>query len=125
MAISALFSQAPTTDTCIRRLTPAGLEHRSVLRARRLLFAGLLLTSMAVLITAVARVFSAGGWSASDLLIVICFVIAAPRTVMGLWYSAIGFWLLYGRKNGVALAAPHLAMTTDSSPVRSTKPISS
>ena len=119
MAISALFSQAPTTDTCSRRLTPAGLEHRSVLRARRLLFAGLFLTSMAVLITAVARVFSEGGWSTSDLLIVVCFVVAAPRTVMGLWYSAIGFWLLYGRRNGVALAAPHLSAGETDAPVTS------
>ena len=88
--------------------TPAGLQDRRDLTRRRLIFAGLNIASLAGLTWGIAMAFSMGGWSISDIIILICFLIGAPWTVMGLWNAVIGIWLLHGRKGGLAKVAPHL-----------------
>ncbi len=98
-------------------LTPATLQDKRDLAMRRSVFVALNLASLAALAWGVAQVFGEGGWSATDVIIVVCFLFGAPWTVMGLWNSLIGVWLLHGRRNGVAVAAPHLAAGDTDAPV--------
>ncbi|MHA1529531.1 MAG: glucans biosynthesis glucosyltransferase MdoH [Alphaproteobacteria bacterium] len=89
--------------------SPAGLQDKRDLAARRVAFAAINLATMAALTWGIANVFGRGGWTASDIVILICFLIGAPWTVMGLWNAVLGLWLLHGQQGGLTLAAPHLA----------------
>ena len=89
-------------------MSPAGLQDRRDLAARRVAFVAINLGTLAILTWGICQVFSAGGWSATDIVILICFLVGAPWTVMGMWNSVIGVWLLHARRDGLALAAPHL-----------------
>jgi membrane glycosyltransferase len=99
--------------------TPAGIQDKRNLAARRITFTTINLATLAVLFWGLAQVFGKGGWSASDIVILICFIFGAPWTVMGLWNAVFGIWLLHGRRNGVALAAPHLAAGETEAPITS------
>ncbi|MFQ5567633.1 MAG: hypothetical protein ACE5EU_14870, partial [Paracoccaceae bacterium] len=90
-------------------LSPAGLQDKRDLAARRIAFAALNLATLAALIWGLANVFGQGGWSASDIVILVCFLVGAPWTVMGWGNAVLGLWLLHGRRDGLTLAAPHLA----------------
>ncbi len=87
--------------------TPAGLQSRRMLLGRRVLVAALNLLSLAALGWGVATVFGEGGWSPSDIVIFVCFLIGAPWTVMGFWNAVIGLWALHGLR-GIAGASPVL-----------------
>ena len=104
---------APTTFQAAAqedsRLTPAGLQAVSTLRARRWLVAALNLVTLAALLYGLAHVLSAGGWSLADIAIFIAFVFGAPWTVLGFWNAAIGLWLLHGAKDGLDQVAPFAA----------------
>ncbi|MCV9935640.1 glucans biosynthesis glucosyltransferase MdoH [Boseaceae bacterium BT-24-1] len=97
------FQAAAQEDT---RLTPAGLQSFSTLRARRLLVAALNLVTLAALLYGLSRVLSAGGWSLADIAIFIAFLFGAPWTVLGFWNAVIGLWLLHGTKDGLDQVAP-------------------
>ncbi len=100
-------------------MSPAGLQNRRDLTDRRVAFAAVNLATMAALTWGLAHVFGRGGWSASDLVILACFLVGAPWTVMGLWNAVLGLWLLHGQREGVALAAPHLAAGETDAPITS------
>ncbi|TVQ56194.1 MAG: glucans biosynthesis glucosyltransferase MdoH [Rhodobacteraceae bacterium] len=88
-------------------LTPAGLQSRAALRRRRLFVLALNLATLALLFWGMVRVFGAGGWSSADVVIVACFLVGAPWTVMGFWNAVIGLWALHGPR-GLADACPVL-----------------
>jgi len=48
-----------------------------------------------------AAVAGAGGWTLVHVLLLACFAVATPWTVLGFWNGVIGLWLLHGRANGV------------------------
>ena len=96
--------------------TPAGLQSRRTLFRRRALVAALNLATLAALVWAFARAFGAGGWSAPEIALLVCFLIGAPWTVMGLWNAAIGLWVLHGPR-GLADAAPVVA-EPEADPIR-------
>ncbi|MEL6773935.1 MAG: glucans biosynthesis glucosyltransferase MdoH [Pseudomonadota bacterium] len=100
------------------RLSPAGLQSRRTLAWRRAaaLIASLLL--MALLTAGIVAVFGAGGWSTAEIIILVCFLLGAPWSVMGVTNSVLGLWLLHGRKNGALTAAPHLAAAEGEAPIR-------
>ena len=100
-------------------MSPAGLQDKRDLAARRIAFATINLATLAALTWGLANVFGKGGWSASDIVILTCFLIGAPWTVMGLWNAVLGLWLLHGQQGGVALAAPHLAAGETGAPITS------
>jgi membrane glycosyltransferase len=100
------FQAAAQEDT---RLTPAGLQSFSTLRARRWLVAALNLVTLAALLYGLSRVLSAGGWSLADIAIFIAFLFGAPWTVLGFWNAVIGLWLLHGTKDGLDQVAPFAA----------------
>lgn len=98
-------------------LTPAALQHRRVLTRRRVFFVALMAGSMAILTWMLIHAFAEGGWTLPDLVIVGCFLIGAPWTVMGAWNALLGLWLLHGRREGRIAAAPHLAAMDRTGPL--------
>jgi membrane glycosyltransferase len=99
--------------------TPAGLQQKRTLAARRIAFIAINLATLAALLWGLANVFSMGGWSTTDIVIVACFLIGAPWTSIGLWNAVLGVWLLHGQRHGVAAAAPHLAAGETDAPITS------
>jgi len=97
--------------------TPAGLQDRRQLATRRAIFVVLNLASMAALTWGLAGAFSKGGWSIPDMVIMGCFVLGAPWTVMGLWNAVIGLWLLHGVSGGLGAVAPHVAAMAHKGPL--------
>jgi membrane glycosyltransferase len=84
---------------------------------RRVVFFALNFATLAALTWGIAMAFSAGGWSTSDIVIMGCFLVGAPWTVMGLWNALFGIWLLHGRRNGLAEVAPHLGAMAHTGPL--------
>ncbi|MEM7270413.1 MAG: glucans biosynthesis glucosyltransferase MdoH [Pseudomonadota bacterium] len=108
----------PAPETAETR-TPAGLQAaRSLTWRRRFVFA-LNAVSMALLAYALIRIFGAGGWTAADITIFVCFLIGAPWTVMGLWNAVLGLWLLHGAKDGLEQTSPFLKAAESDAPIRS------
>ncbi|MGG7566424.1 glucans biosynthesis glucosyltransferase MdoH [Rhodovulum sp. DZ06] len=97
--------------------TPAGLQPARVLTRRRALVAALNLVTLALVMAGAAKVFGAGGWTVTDIIIVACVALGAPWTVMGVWNALIGLWLLHGRKDGLAQAAPHMEAAASDAPI--------
>ena len=102
---------AATADT-----TPAGLA--ATLRRRRLTVLALNVATYAALAGAMAAVVGAGGWTIVDLVLLGCFLVATPWTVLGFWNAAIGLWLLHGRADGVAAVAPFAGAAHSADPIR-------
>lgn len=106
---------APTTFPRVAQdvepagLTPAGLQSAAALRNRRLAMLALNLATLAALLAGLAHLLGLGGWSPTDIAIVVAFLFAAPWTVLGFWNAAIGLWLLHGRRDGLAAVAPFAA----------------
>lgn len=86
--------------------TPTGTQRQAALRTRRLFVLGLNLATYATLVAAMARIGGAGGWTAVDAVLFLCFLIITPWTVLGFWNAVIGLWLLHGRPDGLAQVAP-------------------
>ncbi|WP_449255949.1 glucans biosynthesis glucosyltransferase MdoH [Bosea sp. (in: a-proteobacteria)] len=97
--------------------TPAGLQSAATLRNRRLLVLALNLGTLAALAAGLARLLGLGGWSGVDLAVFIAFLVAAPWSVLGFWNAAIGLWLLHGRRDGLAEAAPFAAAGSRPAPL--------
>ncbi len=90
-------------------LTPAGLQRPRALARRRLFVAALNIGTLALLGWGIATALGAGGWSVPDWMILVCFLVGAPWTVLGMWNAVIGLWLLHGRLDGIEAVAPFLA----------------
>ncbi|MEO0622934.1 MAG: glucans biosynthesis glucosyltransferase MdoH [Pseudomonadota bacterium] len=99
--------------------TPTGLQSRRSLLLRRLVFAVVNLAIIATLGAGVWHVFAPDGFSASDWVILICFLIGVPWTVLGVTNALLGLWLLHGRRDGLELAAPHLPSASGDCPIDS------
>jgi membrane glycosyltransferase len=98
--------------------TPTGLDSLAELRRRRLFVFGLNLAAYALLAWLAAEVLGAGGWSAVDLGIFLCFLVGLPWSVLGFWNALLGFWLLHGVKDGLARVAPFAAAADRPEPLR-------
>jgi membrane glycosyltransferase len=89
--------------------TPAGLQRCAAIAWRRRFVAALNAILYAALLLWLGWILSHGGWSAADVAILFAFAVAAPWTVVGVCNAALGFWLLHGRRDGLAQTAPFLA----------------
>jgi membrane glycosyltransferase len=98
--------------------TPAGLQAIETLRKRRLVVLALNLTTCLALAGVMATVLGAGGWSAVDVVLFACFLLATPWTVLGFWNAVIGLWLLHGARDGLADVAPFATGAHAHDPVR-------
>ncbi|MFD2181573.1 glucans biosynthesis glucosyltransferase MdoH [Rhodoplanes azumiensis] len=101
----------PTQDrqTVPQRTLPAG--------ARRALFAGLVLITMAGLLALAAAALAPGGPSGLDLLLLVLFGVTLPWTVIGFWNAVIGFLILRFAADPVAAVLPVAARVAPTAPI--------
>lgn len=90
-------------------MTPAGLQPRARLARRRIIATLLNLLTYGAMLWWLAEILGAGGWSVIDVLIFLCFAIAAPWSVLGVWNALLGVWLLHGRRDPMDVVAPFAA----------------
>jgi membrane glycosyltransferase len=86
--------------------TPAGIQASRTLARRRIVVAALNGASYVGLLGWLAGILGAGGWSFVDVAIFLCFAIAAPWSVLGLWNALLGLWLLHATRNPMQRVAP-------------------
>ena len=70
----------------------------------------------AALLAWAASVLGAGGWGILDGLLLACFAIGTPWTVLGFWNAMIGLWLLHGVKDAMRRVAPYAAAGEEARP---------
>lgn len=87
-------------------LTPAGIQPRVELARRRAIVVTLNLVTYAGLLLWLGQILGANGWSVVDALIFLCFAIAAPWSVLGVWNALIGVWLLHTSHDPLAQVSP-------------------
>lgn len=90
-------------------MTPGGLQLQAELERRRWIVLALNLAIYAGLSFWLARILAAGGWSAIDIALFTCFLVASPWAVLGLVNAILGLWLLRFSRDGVDNAAPFVA----------------
>jgi membrane glycosyltransferase len=117
---SALHSPACTTLLMTDATLPTDIlpdVADSALAARRWLFLGLNLVSMAGLAWLMTHVLAARGWSAASGLFLVLFLVGLPWTLIGFWNSAVGFLILRLSADPVAFTNPALRVTPKDSPI--------
>lgn len=90
-------------------MTPAGLQPRTVLTRRRIVATSLNVLTYLALLAWLADILGTGGWSVVDILIFLCFAVAAPWSVLGVWNALLGVWLLHGSRDPMQAVAPFAA----------------
>lgn len=98
-------------------MTPTGLQSLAMLAARRRIVLLMNAALYATLLLWLGWILSHGGWSAARFGVLIAFAIAAPWTTLGVCNSALGLWLLHGRRDGLAQTAPFLAAGRTGAPL--------
>ncbi len=98
--------------------TPAGLQSAIVLTRRRRASAFANAAIYLALLAWLWSILSVGGWSAIDVLIFLCFAIAAPWSVLGVWNACAGFWLLHVARDPMRVVAPYAAAGDAPAPLR-------
>ena len=91
----------------VAKMTPAGLQLATVLTRRRIAAALLNGATYLALLWWLAAILGDQGWSVIDCLIFVCFAIAAPWSVLGVWNALLGLWLLHIRRDSRTLVAPY------------------
>jgi membrane glycosyltransferase len=85
----------------------AGSDRRIV--GRRVLFAALVMLSIAALMALAAYALSAGGFSVADALLLLFFALTMPWSVIGFWNAAVGFFIMRFAHDPVATVLPSVA----------------
>jgi membrane glycosyltransferase len=78
-------------------------------RRRRIVFV-LNLAAYAALLIAALGIVAGGGFAPLDVLLLLCFAVGTPWTVLGFWNALLGLWLLHARKDAMADIAPYAAV---------------
>lgn len=87
-------------------LTPTGTQSLSELARRRRIVAVLNVATWLALAAGAAYILGSGGWSIIDVLMMLCFLVGTPWTVLGFWNGLIGLLLLHSRRDEIARVAP-------------------
>ena len=74
-----------------------------------MLFATLVLLTIAVLLALAIHALSAGGFGVADALLVLFFGLTVPWSVIGFWNAAIGFFIMRFARDPVATVLPSVA----------------
>lgn len=89
--------------------TPTGLQANADLTRRRAVVLALNAVTWSALLASAGAVLGAGGWTAVDIILFLCFAVGSPWTVLGFWNALIGLWTLHGRRDALAQVAPYAA----------------
>ncbi|WP_428670164.1 glucans biosynthesis glucosyltransferase MdoH [Roseibium sp.] len=73
---------------------------------RRITFAVLLLTGFGALTALMAATLSPGGYTALDIVILVCFTMTLPWTLIGFWNAVIGLLIMRFARDPVAAVCP-------------------
>ncbi|MDX2158167.1 MAG: glucans biosynthesis glucosyltransferase MdoH [Hyphomicrobiaceae bacterium] len=92
---------APATHT-----VPSGLQATSELARRRWLMLALNVGTWLLMMWAAAAILRAGGWSLLDYVLLACFAVGTPWTVVGFWNAVVGLWLLHFHEDPIGAVAP-------------------
>ena len=106
------------THTTEIEMTPAGIQPASLLARRRMLA---FLINGAIylgLLWWLASILSVSGWSVIDVLIFVCFAIAAPWSVLGVWNAVVGLLLLRLHPDPMEAVAPFARAADSQTPIR-------
>ena len=95
---------APASHT-----VPTGLQANAELSRRRRLVIALNVATWLAMMLAAAAILGSGGWSLLDYILMACFAIGTPWTVLGFWNAVIGLWLLHVHKDPAGEVAPFAA----------------
>ena len=109
----SVLAETPSSARIMASITPAGLQSTHELTRRRLIVAALNIVTYLGLAWAMVSVLSAGGWTIVDGLMLVCFLFAAPWSVLGFWNSVIGLWLLHATPDPWEETAPFAAAGED------------
>ena len=97
--------------------TPAGLQPRAVVARRRLVMATLVLGTLAALTAGLSVLLGHGGWSVLDAVLLVTFLLSTPWTVIGFWNAVIGFAILHGSRDPMAVVVPFLSRAHPDDPI--------
>ncbi len=97
--------------------TPAGLQSINLLTRRRIVITTLVLGTVATLTALWMHLLSSEGFDIFDVVLILCFLISTPWTVLGFWNAVIGFWLLHVNKRWRASVAPYVAAGKRNGPI--------
>ena len=96
---------------------------RKTITGRRVLFAILFMLSMAGSLALAALALSPGGFSATDVALLVLFAITLPWMVAGFWNSVIGFLIMRFSPDPIAAVMPLAAYIRGNEPVSATTAI--
>lgn len=111
---------AATDDAVLRSQSLsslAGLQANATLNARRW---GVLIVNIATwggLLIWFASILTSGRWGLIDTVLLVCFALGTPWTVLGFWNAVIGLRLLVGGKPSLVSVAPFLAAGESAEPL--------
>lgn len=97
--------------------TPTGLQSTAEITRRRFVMTVLNVITFAAFMWLAAGVFSIGGWSVLDGVLMLCLAATLPWAVVGFWNSLVGFALLHFTKNPMQIVAPYAGAAQDTSPL--------
>ncbi|MGE0626823.1 MAG: glucans biosynthesis glucosyltransferase MdoH [Hyphomicrobiaceae bacterium] len=110
--------QSPTLPArAISHTTPTGLQSTSELRRRRRVVLALNAAAYLAMIWIAAWILGSGGWTIADGLMMACFAVGLPWTVLGFWNSVIGLWLLHWHQDPMAEVAPYAEAGNEPAPI--------
>jgi membrane glycosyltransferase len=84
---------------------------------RRVLFAALIIVTIAGLFTLAAYALSAGGFGLADALLLLFFALTMPWSVIGFWNAAIGFLIMRFARDPVATVTPSVTRVRNDDPI--------
>ncbi|HRK24484.1 MAG TPA: glucans biosynthesis glucosyltransferase MdoH [Beijerinckiaceae bacterium] len=87
-------------------LTPTGTQSVRELKRRRQIVALLNIATWLMLIAAFIGLMASNGWTLLDTLMLVCFIVGTPWTVLGFWNSIIGLMLLHSPRDAMVRVAP-------------------
>jgi membrane glycosyltransferase len=105
------------TDAILPVAAPLNQPADAGLAARRWLFLGLNLASMAGLAWGMIDVLAGRGWSFASGLFLVLFLIGLPWTMIGFWNSAVGFVILRLTGDPVGYTNPAIRATPKDGPI--------
>lgn len=89
------------------------------LTRRRWIFAGLVISTMALTITGLARILGGDGFGPMDLGMLVLFSLTTPWIAIGFWNAVIGLWLLHGVGDPIGGVNPMMRTPKPEGPRRS------
>jgi membrane glycosyltransferase len=89
----------------------------ALLARRRLVVLALNVATYVGMLTVLASILGAGGWTVVDGILFAAAVIALPWTVLGFWNAVIGLWLLHFTGSAMRRVAPFAAAGDSETPI--------